>query len=96
VFEFIEKGFDSIQFIDSVERVIRTNQRAQFRNQVRRDARELLSDVSESELEVVHSLADGLPHKRGRHGARHQGPDGVQASHSHFQQTEDRSRSRPL
>ncbi|MFG0254045.1 MAG: response regulator transcription factor, partial [Rhodopirellula sp. JB053] len=45
VFDFIEKGFDSVQFIDSVERAIRKNQRERFRHQVRRDARSLLETV---------------------------------------------------
>lgn len=63
VFDFIEKGFDSIQFIDSVERAIRTNRRERFRRQVRYDALKLLDKISKREQEVVHLLAAGVPLK---------------------------------
>ena len=63
VFDFIEKGFDSIQFIDSVERAIRKNQRERFRFTIRRESRELLKAVSPRENEVVMFLAAGIPLK---------------------------------
>lgn len=63
VFDFIEKGFDSIQFIDSVERAIRKNLRERFRCSVRRDTRELLKLVSPRENEVIGLLAGGMPLK---------------------------------
>lgn len=63
VFDFIEKGFDSIQFIESVERAIRKNQRDRFRQSVRRVAREALRAVSPREKEVIGLLASGMPLK---------------------------------
>ncbi|TWT94963.1 response regulator transcription factor [Neorhodopirellula pilleata] len=63
VFDFIEKGFDSIQFIESVERAIRKNQRDRFRHSVRREAREILKTVSPRENEVIGLLASGMPLK---------------------------------
>jgi two-component system response regulator FixJ len=63
VFDFIEKGFNSIQFVDSVERAIRKNQRERFRYQVRWDARKLLESISKREHEVVLLLANGTPLK---------------------------------
>ncbi|WP_283431562.1 response regulator transcription factor [Neorhodopirellula lusitana] len=63
VFDFIEKGFDSIQFIDSIEKAIRSNQRDRFRYEVRREARLLLEKISRRENEVVLLLANGMPLK---------------------------------
>lgn len=63
VFDFIEKGFDSIQFIDSVERAIRKNHRERFRLAIRRESRQLLRKVSPRENEVVMFLAAGIPLK---------------------------------
>lgn len=63
VFDFIEKGFDSIQFIDSVERAIRINHRERFRYAIRRESRERLKAISPRENEVVMLLANGIPLK---------------------------------
>ncbi|MFG0290798.1 MAG: response regulator transcription factor [Rhodopirellula sp. JB044] len=79
VFDFIEKGFDSVQFIDSVERAIRKNQRERFRHQVRRDARSLLETVSKREREVVMLLANGMPLK----GIAHELKISVQTASKH-------------
>lgn len=79
VFDFIEKGFDSVQFIDSVERAIRKNQREQFRHQVRREARGLLEAISKREHEVVLLLANGMPLK----GIAHELKISVQTASKH-------------
>ena len=63
VFDFIEKGFDSVQFIESIEKAIRKNRRALFRNSIREEAQALLNTVSRREKEVVYLLASGLPLK---------------------------------
>ncbi|MCM2371569.1 response regulator transcription factor [Aporhodopirellula aestuarii] len=79
VFDFIEKGFDSVQFIDSVERAIRKNQRERFRHQVRREARSLLETISKREHEVVLLLANGMPLK----GIAHELKISVQTASKH-------------
>jgi two-component system response regulator FixJ len=63
VFDFIEKGFNSVRFIDAVERAIRKNQRDRFRHSIRRESRELLKMISPREHEVVSLLATGIPLK---------------------------------
>ena len=60
VFDFIEKGFDSLQFVDAIERAIRQNHRDRFRYQVRRQARELIEQISPRERDVMALLSEGM------------------------------------
>lgn len=60
VFDFIEKGFDSLHFIESVQQAIDSNRHERHRHRERRDARELLESTSKREKEVVLLLADGM------------------------------------
>ena len=60
VFDFIEKGFDSLQFVDAIERAIRQNHRDRFRFQVRRQARDLIELVSPRERDVMALLGEGM------------------------------------
>ncbi|MEM1225456.1 MAG: response regulator [Planctomycetota bacterium] len=59
VFDFIEKGFDAEQFLESIERAVRKNRRDRFRNQVRHQASKLLRLISPREHDVMMLLAGG-------------------------------------
>ncbi len=60
VFDFIEKGFDSLQFVDAIERAVRQNHRDRFRHQVRQQARELIEQISPRERDVMALLGEGM------------------------------------